>query len=65
MSTRADSTRGCGAKTVAGTRPTTNALAQYATFADTAPYPWSPDPAASRFALHHHQHPVDGSHAVE
>ena len=48
MRTNTDSTAGRGTNTEAGTRPTTFAVAWYATFTDTAPYALSPGPAASR-----------------
>ena len=41
-------TFGLGRNTVAGTVPTTSAVAQYATFTDTAPYASSPGPGARR-----------------
>ncbi len=46
--TSTDSTAGRGTNTDAGTRPTTRAVAWYATFTDTAPYALSSGPAASR-----------------
>src|SRR5437762_10528079 len=48
MRTNADSTFGAGTNTVGGTRPTTEATAQYATLTDTAPYASDRTGAASR-----------------
>ena len=48
MRTSAESTLGFGKNTFGPTRPTTSALAQYATFTDGMPYAFVPGDAASR-----------------
>ena len=50
MRTSADSTLGRGTNTDAGTRPATDADAQYATLTLTAPYCFEPGGAANRSA---------------